>query len=358
MPKSTEDLYKELLAQGQQYQQQANGLLDQINSRPAFSYNAETDPLYQTVKNQYVHQGQRAMQDTTGQAAGLTGGYGSSYAQSVGNQAYNEYLTQLSAQIPALAQQARAAYDAEGQDMLNRYNLALDAANTAYGQGRDALGDMRYEQEWNQQQRAYADDQAYRQWQMQQAELDRQDALNKTNQSRAYEMVMQMIGTGQTPSAELLAQAGVSADYARSMANYYRQQAALAAAGGSSGGGGGSSGGGSRSGSRGSGSRGGGSGSGSGTQNTNPAAAGVIGAAAGVAGAATAQRYNISNADRDKLFAYGQKNGPQALAAYMDANYKNAPNYWEVRKWLQEQLTRAQYSRSGGSGKPNVDVVQ
>ena len=127
MPKSTEEIYKDLLAQGQGYQQQADSLLEQINNRPAFSYNAETDPMFQSVKNQYVHQGQRAMQDTMGQAAGLTGGYGSSYAQAVGNQAYNEYLTQLNAQIPVLAQQARAAYDAEGQDLRDRYALALNA---------------------------------------------------------------------------------------------------------------------------------------------------------------------------------------------------------------------------------------
>lgn len=228
MPKSTEDLYKELVAQGQQYQQQANDLLSQYDNRGAFSYDPKNDPGFQAMKNQYVHQGQRAMQDTMGQAAGLTGGYGSTYAQSAGNQAYNEYLTQLNAQIPVLQQQARAAWDAEGQRMLDRYNLALNQANTAYGQGRDALGDLRYEQE-------YADDMAYRQWQMQQAEQSRQDSLDSANRDRAYNMVMQMISTGQTPSAELLSQAGVSADYARQMAAYYKQQAAMAAASSGSG---------------------------------------------------------------------------------------------------------------------------
>jgi len=346
MPKSTEDLYKELLAQGQQYQQQANDLLSQYDSRGAFSYDPQNDPGFQALKNQYVHQGQRAMQDTMGQAAGLTGGYGSTYAQSAGNQAYNEYLTQLNAQIPALQQQARAAWDAEGQRMLDRYNLALNQANTAYGQGRDALGDLRYEQE-------YADDMAYRQWQMQQAEQDRQDSLNKASQDRAYQMVMQMISTGQTPSAELLAQAGVSADYARSMANYYRQQAALAMSGGGSGS----------------------------SRTSNPsktpkkqtdpntdpykepsytaadyAAAGAAQGAIYAANAATKGR--ISDGDRNKLFEYGKKYGPQALAAYMDKNFNGAPNYWAVREWLQKQLERDQISRSGGSGKPNVNMIQ
>lgn len=234
MPKTAEEIYKELIEKGNAAQQQANDLLSQIDNRPAFQYDATTDPLYQSYKDQYIHQGKRAMEDTMGQAAGLTGGYGSTYSQSVGNQAYNEYLTKLSAEIPALAQQARAAYDAEGQRMMDRYNLALNEANTAYAQGRDALGDIRYDQE-------YADKIAYQDWQKQQAELDRQQQqqqwdykVSQENKSQAYEMAMQMISTGQTPSNDLLAQAGISADYARAMAAYYKQQAALA---GSSGGG-------------------------------------------------------------------------------------------------------------------------
>jgi hypothetical protein len=233
MPKTTEELYRELLAKGDAAQQQANDLLTEYDNRAAFAYDPNADGSFQALKNQYVHQGRRAMEDTMGQAAGLTGGYGSSYSQAVGNQAYNEYLTQLNAQIPALAQQARAAYDAEGQRMLDRYSLALNAANTAYNQGRDALGDLRYEEEL-----AYNRGQA--------------------DQERAYNMVMTMLSTGQTPSADLLAQAGVSADYAKAMANYYKSQMAGygSGSGGSSGGGRGSGGGRSSS---------GGSGSGSGT---------------------------------------------------------------------------------------------
>lgn len=234
MPKTAEEIYKELIDKGNAAQQQANDLLSQIDNRPAFQYDAATDPLYQSYKDQYVHQGKRAMEDTMGQAAGLSGGYGSTYSQSVGNQAYNEYLTKLSAEIPALAQQARSAYDAEGQRMMDRYNLALNEANTAYAQGRDALGDIRYNQE-------YADKIAYQDWQKQQAELDRQQQqqqwdykVSQESKSQAYEMAMQMISTGQTPSNDLLAQAGISADYARAMAAYYKQQAALS---GSSGGG-------------------------------------------------------------------------------------------------------------------------
>lgn len=226
MPKTTEELYKELIEKGNSAQQKANDILTQIDNRPAFQYDARTDPLYQSYKDQYVHQGKRAMEDTMGQAAGLTGGYGSTYSQSAGNQAYNEYLTKLNSQIPVLAQQARAAYDAEGQRMMDRYNLALNEANTAYAQGRDALGDMRYDQE-------YADKIAYQDWQKQQQQQQWDYEVAQKSKAQAYEMAMQMISTGQTPANDLLAQAGISTDYARAMAAYYKQQAAFS---GSSGG--------------------------------------------------------------------------------------------------------------------------
>lgn len=207
MAKTTEDIYKELLEQGKQYQKDADSYLSAYDSRPGFSYNPNADAAYRVMRDQYMHQGQRAMQDTMGQAAGLTGGYNSSYAQAVGNQAYNEYLSKIGGLSVDMAQQARAAYDAEGQRMLDRYNMALNAANNAYAQGRDALADQRYDQERN------------------------------------YSMAMQMIQAGQTPDAALLQAAGIDPGYAQKMAAYYAAQLLPVSGGGSSGGSGKGSGG-------------------------------------------------------------------------------------------------------------------
>ena len=63
-----------------------NGILDQINNREKFSYDLNGDALYQQYKQQYMNQGKLAMVDTMGQASAMTGGYGSSYAETVGNQ--------------------------------------------------------------------------------------------------------------------------------------------------------------------------------------------------------------------------------------------------------------------------------
>ena len=47
-----------------------------------------------------MQQGKQAMQDTMGQAAALTGGYGSTYGQAVGQQQYDAYLQNLNDEVP------------------------------------------------------------------------------------------------------------------------------------------------------------------------------------------------------------------------------------------------------------------
>ena len=66
------------------YGDQISSLIDQISNRQPFQYDVNTDPLYQMYKDQYITNGQRAMQDTMGQAATMTGGYGNSYATAAG----------------------------------------------------------------------------------------------------------------------------------------------------------------------------------------------------------------------------------------------------------------------------------
>ena len=60
-----------------QWQTQLNDTLNKIQNREKFTYNINGDALYNQYKDKFVRQGQQAMQDTMGQAAALTGGYGS-----------------------------------------------------------------------------------------------------------------------------------------------------------------------------------------------------------------------------------------------------------------------------------------
>lgn len=120
---------------------QLQDLYNQIVNRDKFSYDVNSDALYQQYKDQYVQQGKMAMQDTMGQAAALTGGYGSSYAQGVGQQAYQGYLQQLNDRVPELYDRALSQYNQEGQDMLNQYAMLGDMADDEYMKYRDSMTD-------------------------------------------------------------------------------------------------------------------------------------------------------------------------------------------------------------------------
>lgn len=117
------------------------GLLDdvmnRINNREKFSYDLNGDALYQQYKDKYIQQGKMAMADTMGQAAAMTGGYGNSYAASVGNQAYQASLQQLNDIIPELYQMAYDRYNQEGQDLYNLYGLHSNERSTEYGMWGD-----------------------------------------------------------------------------------------------------------------------------------------------------------------------------------------------------------------------------
>jgi hypothetical protein len=108
-----------------QYQDKMKNLMTQMENRPSFQYDADGDALYQYYKDRYIHNGQRAMEDTMGQAAALTGGYGSSYAQKVGQQAYQSHLRELTDVIPELYQLAYERYQ-DRSDALYRTYQAYD----------------------------------------------------------------------------------------------------------------------------------------------------------------------------------------------------------------------------------------
>lgn len=112
------------------YMQQLNNLYDQIVNRKPFQYDLNGDLLYRQMADQYTQLGRQASADAMGQAAALTGGYGNSYATQVGNQANQQYLTALNANIPDLYDRALQAYLAEGDRLMQQYELT--AAHPAY----------------------------------------------------------------------------------------------------------------------------------------------------------------------------------------------------------------------------------
>lgn len=118
---------------------QLEALYQEISSRPGFSYDPASDTAFQSYAAQYARQGQAAMRDTLGQAAHLTGGYGSSYAQSAAQQSYQQYLRQLSDVLPQLQSAAYSRYRDAGEALLDRYKLLQGQDNAEYSRWQDQV---------------------------------------------------------------------------------------------------------------------------------------------------------------------------------------------------------------------------
>lgn len=123
------------------YDKLINDNLNNILNRKQFSYDANKDALYNQYKDMYTRNGQTAMQDTMGNAALLTGGYGNSYATTAGQQAYNSYMQQLNDKIPELEQRAYERYRDETNDLYNQNNLLTNLDSTDYSRYRDKMSD-------------------------------------------------------------------------------------------------------------------------------------------------------------------------------------------------------------------------
>lgn len=177
------------------------GLLDQAKAdylnREAFSYDPTGDALYGQYRDQYIAGGQRAMEDTMGRAAALTGGYGNSYAQTVGQQTYQNYMQQLGDMVPELYQLAFEKYQKAGQELKDRYSLLQGQRDTAYGEYQDRLS--RYDSE--------------------QADLygKYQDALSR--QQDAYDNLAKLISYGYNPTDRDLKNAGMTRGQANAIAS-------------------------------------------------------------------------------------------------------------------------------------------
>lgn len=158
---------------GGTHSQQIDDALAKILDRQPFSYDINADALYKQYADRYQRQGEKAMRDTIGKASAMTGGYGNSYAASVGAQSYQGYLEGLNDKVPELASAALSRYNAEGDQLARDYTALVGERDREYSEWQqqeaarqDAIDRARasYEDELR-------NDQAL--WEQQQ-ELDRQ----------------------------------------------------------------------------------------------------------------------------------------------------------------------------------------
>lgn len=114
-----------------QYRAQMDAILRDLNL-DKFKFDLNGEELYQQYKDQFLRNGRLAMMDTMGQAAGLTGGYGSTYAQNAGQQAYQGYVNDLNNVVPDVYNAAYTRWRDSISDKLRQYELLANQDNTDY----------------------------------------------------------------------------------------------------------------------------------------------------------------------------------------------------------------------------------
>ena len=203
----------------------ANDYLNQYQDRDTFSYDFNSDALYNQYKDSYIQQGQMAMMDTMGQAAAMTGGYGNSYAQTVGQQVYNQQLSQLNDIMPELYGMAYNRYQQEGQEMLKMYDLYMGRENDRYSKHLDSvnLWNNEFTQAWNTYDtlydeytaaydKKYAEEENERKWNYQ-YEQDTKTEFNR--------LADRIAGTGYEPTDSELEAAGMTREQAKGYKKAY-----------------------------------------------------------------------------------------------------------------------------------------
>lgn len=116
------------------YDSEMRALIDQIlNSNLA---DWKKGDQYSALRDQYAANGEMGMNDLLGQVSSRTGGLASSYAASVANQEYNDWMSKLE-------QAAQEMYQQERSDQLNNLGVLDDVYNREYGEYTDQLN------QWN-----------------------------------------------------------------------------------------------------------------------------------------------------------------------------------------------------------------
>ena len=150
------------------YESQIQSILDNILNQKAFDINTDANykTLYDLYNQSYQQNANRAARDAMGSLAAMTGGYGNTYAQTAGSQAYDTIMQGMNDNSLNLMDIAYNMYLDDLKDQYNQlsavtgleqadYAKYLDEWNQNYRLNRDAIEDARYADEL-----AYARDQA------------------------------------------------------------------------------------------------------------------------------------------------------------------------------------------------------
>lgn len=131
-----------VFSQQEEYDKAKDAYLNSTFDYRDFQYNLEADPFYQQLTQRYQNQAQAGMEDAMARAAAMTGGYGNSYAQQVGQQAYYNQMNELDDVAIGLYQNA---YNMWRDNKGDAYALWKDSKQDAYNKMQMLSGDKETE---------------------------------------------------------------------------------------------------------------------------------------------------------------------------------------------------------------------
>lgn len=133
------------------YEDQISSILDTIYNRKPFDINTDANyqQLYDNYAERYTTQADRAMRDTMASANAATGGYGSTYANAVGQQAYDTTMQGLNDQNMALMNLAYNMYADDRANDYNKLSAFQGQDNIEYGRYRDDVNDWQTDRQYN-----------------------------------------------------------------------------------------------------------------------------------------------------------------------------------------------------------------
>ena len=181
---------------GSPYDDDIQRAYQSIMDRGPFRYNVNDDAIYQMYRNMYAENGRQASLNAQGQAAGLTGGYGNSYAAAAGNAAYDQYMQNLNDRAMDLYDRAYQRYQDEGTELQTKYAAARAMGDEDYSKWVDDYNRLQQERQYAY--GKYGD------------EFTRDYGIYQNEQQMAYQNVLAMIQAGVTPSAQMRRNAGLS----------------------------------------------------------------------------------------------------------------------------------------------------
>ena len=163
------------------YSEEIKTRLNNAINRKPFNYDVNKDKLFGSYKTQYERAGRRAMEDTVGNAALLTGGYGNSYGVVAGQQVYNDYMKQLADKVPELEQLAYNRYKEEEESAYKSLSQLLELENTQYDRYRDTVEDDKDSRDFEYQKQ--------------------QDAIDNANEDRNYQLALAKLNSSSSGSS-------------------------------------------------------------------------------------------------------------------------------------------------------------